>query len=113
MDSIRKAVAGRNDFFFLRIVGGGTAAGLAIICLAIEGFNDTFLLLAGLAAVVLTFPWHRLSALRAGPFEFSLERGQIKGAIDSIEIGGSYRTRINEVLSRYVVEVDRARGSRV
>jgi CheY-like chemotaxis protein len=113
VNRIRDALRGRDDFFLLRVVGGSTAAGLAIVSVAVDGVTGDFLLLAGLAAVVFAFPWHRLSALKAGPFELSLERGQIRGAIDSIEIGGVEKERVDETLARLTTDIERARGSRV
>lgn len=95
------------------MVGGSTAAVLAIVSVAVNGVNGDFLLLAGLAAVVFAFPWHRLSALKAGPFEFSLEQGQIKGAIDSIDVDGPEKGRIEGVLSRLAADIELARGGRV
>jgi len=110
---IRNALSGRGDFYLLRVVGGSTAAGLAVVSVVVDGVTGDFLLLTGLAAVVFAFPWHRLSALKAGPFEFSLEQGQIRGAIDGIEILGGEKGRIDETLARLAADTERARGSRV
>lgn len=96
-----------------RVIGGATAAVLAVLSVIAHGLEGTSLLLFGVAAVVLTFPWQRLAGLKAGPFEFSLERGQIRGAIDSIDVHGPEKERIEGVLSRLAADVERARGSRI
>jgi hypothetical protein len=113
MAQVRDALSGTDDFLVLRVVGGLTAVALAVLSAAVNGIDDVFLLLAGLAAVVLAFPWQRLSALRAGPFEFSLQSGQIRGAIDSIDVQGAEKERIESLLARLAPDVERARGSRV
>ena len=102
-----------GDFLLLRVVGGSTAALLAVITAATHGVNGAFLILTGAAAVVFAFPWQRLSALRAGPIEFSLEQGQIRGAIDAIDVHGTERERIDATLSRLATDIELARGSRV
>ncbi|HKT84070.1 MAG TPA: hypothetical protein VJQ84_09580 [Solirubrobacterales bacterium] len=113
MDRLGRALGGSDDFFLLRVAGGSAAALLAALSGIVNGIDGTFLLLAGAAVILLAFPWHRLSALRAGPFEFSLEQGQIKGAIQSIDVGGTERERIEALLSRLAIDVERARGSRI
>lgn len=113
MDRLRKLAARRDDFALFRVGGGLTAAALAVVSILADGFTNTALLLFGAAVLVLSFPWQRLSGLKAGPFEFSLERGQIRGAIDSIDVHGPEKERIESVLSRLASDVERARGSRV
>lgn len=113
MGRLRDALNGRDDFLVLRLVGGATAAALAVLSAVVNGIDDVFLVLAGLAAIVLAFPWQRLSALRAGPFEFSLQSGQIRGAIDAIDVQGAEKARIDALLARLAADVEHARGSRI
>jgi hypothetical protein len=108
-----RATVYHDDFFWLRVVGGTTAATLAVLSTVAHGIGSASLLLFGVAAVVLTFPWHRLAALKAGPFEFSLEQGQIRGAIDSIDLQGPEKERIERALSRLTADIELARGGRV
>jgi CheY-like chemotaxis protein len=113
MQWFRKAFGRRDDFFLLRFVGGLTAAALAVVSLAANGVDQTFLFLAGLASLILAFPWQRLAALKAGPFEFSLSQGQVRWAIDSIATKGRDKERIDAVLTRLAPDIEQARGSRV
>lgn len=132
MDSIRRAVAGRDEFFPLRVIGGTTATALAALSAVSDSVDSTTFILAGIAAVVFTFPWQRLAALKAGPFELSLERAQVKGAIDSVagaaakevmKSGGSHaqaegvedveREKLETLLSQLASEIERAHGGRI
>lgn len=110
---VRQALSRRDEFFWLRVVGGSTAIALALVTAIVNGIDEVFLIVAGIAALLLAFPWQRLSSLRAGPFEFSLEQGQIKGALEAIEIEGGEKQRLTHLLSRLATDVERARGSRV
>ena len=108
----------RDDFFALRIVVGFTAVGLAVVVVVVDGVHDAFLILVGIAALVFALPWQRLSGFKAGPFAFSLTEVQVEGAIKSIEIkgeriSGERKERLEDLLSRLKVDIERARGSRV
>jgi hypothetical protein len=103
----------RDEFFWLRVVGGATAIGLAITAIASDGVNATFLILAGAAAFVIAFPWQRLSGLKAGPLELSLTQGQIKAVVDSFEIEGEAKERLGRLLSRLKSDIELAKGGRV
>lgn len=86
---------------------------LAIADTAVNGLGNSSLLLFGVSALVLFFPWQRLSTLRAGPIEFALEHGQVRGALDAIKVDGPEKERVERTLSRLVTDIERARGSRV
>lgn len=113
MKRVRNAFGRSDDFSLLRVLGGSTAAALAAVTLAVNGVDGTFLLLVGIAALVFAFPWQRLAALRAGPFELSLEHGQIRWAINAIAVKGDEKERIDAILARLAPDVERARGSRI
>jgi len=108
----------RDEFFPLRILGSLTAAALAVVDAIANEVNGSFFLLAGIAALVLTFPWQLLRTLKAGPFELSLEQGQVHGAVRSLAISADEpdekaEERFSDLLARLQPDIERARGSRV
>jgi CheY-like chemotaxis protein len=108
----------RDEFFPLRILGSLTAAGLAIADVIANEVDGSFFLLAGIAALVLTFPWQLLRTLKAGPFELSLEQGQVHGAVKSLAISADEpdddaEKEFTDLLTRLQPDIERARGSRV
>lgn len=103
----------RDEFFWLRVIGCATAVALAAAILVADGIGTAFLLLVGIAAFVVAFPWQRLTTLRAGPFEMSLELGQIKAVVDAIEIEGEAKERLMALLARLKGDIELARGGRV
>lgn len=104
---------GNDDFFLLRVVGGTVAAALAIASTAVDGLTTSSLVLFGVATLAFAFPWQRLSTLKAGPLEFSLEQEQVRGALDGIKVDGPEKDRIERALSRLGPDLEQARGSRV
>lgn len=114
MDRFTKVLEGRDDFFPLRVFGGTASALLAVVSAVIDGIDTTFLVLAAVSILLFTLPWSRLSSLRAGPFEFSLEQGQIRGAIDSIvNVAGEEKEKIESLFARLSTDIEQARGSRI
>lgn len=91
---------------------------MAVVDAIANEVNGSFFLLAGIAALVLTFPWQLLRTLKAGPFELSLEQGQVHGAVRSLAISADEpdekaEERFSDLLARLQPDIERARGSRV
>jgi hypothetical protein len=132
IDKVREATTARDEFFALRVVGGISAAALAVLSAVSANVSDATLVLAGIAIFIVAFPWQRLAALKAGPFEFSLEPAQVKGMVDSVAgaaakhveaadgdraraagVAGSQKEKLPALLSQLDSDIKRARGSRV
>jgi len=78
-----------------------------------ERMDSTFLLLLALAVLIAFLPWERLKHLKAGGIELSLDRPQVKGAIDSLGLDRVENKQLQEMLSRNVLEIQQLNGSRI
>ncbi len=51
-----------------------------------DRMDQTFLLLIALAVLIPLVPWERLTTFKAAGIELVLERTQVKGALDSMDL---------------------------
>ena len=78
-----------------------------------ERMDPIFLLLIASAVLIFVLPWERLKSLKAGGIELSLEKPQVKGAIDSLGLNRVENKQLREKLSRRAPEIEQVKGSRI
>ncbi|MFQ5821748.1 MAG: hypothetical protein ACE5I5_17315 [Candidatus Heimdallarchaeota archaeon] len=78
-----------------------------------ERVDDIFLLLLTLAALILLFPWERLTSLKAAGIELSLEQPQIKGALEGLEMNRLENEQLKQKILSKAREIEQAQGSRI
>jgi len=91
---------------------------LAILRLAFfdevgDRMDATFLLLLAAAAAAVLMPWERLTSLKAGGVEFSLEQPQVRGAVQALGLDRVADERLKDQIERLNADIEKARGSRV
>lgn len=78
--------------------------------------DTTVVTLLGAAVLVLLVPWERLESFRGGGIEITIDRPEVKAAIEGLDFGEEGRLkneRLLERLERLRPELSRARRSRV
>lgn len=78
-----------------------------------ERVDDIFLLLLALAALILLFPWERLTSLKAAGIELSLEQPQIKGALEGLEMNRLENEQLKQKILSKAREIEQVQGSRI
>jgi CheY-like chemotaxis protein len=93
---------------------------LAVAILRLAFFDEvgdrmdaTFLLLLAAAAAAVLMPWERLTSLKAGGVEFSLEQPQVRGAVQALGLDRVADERLKDQIERLNADIEKARGSRV
>ena len=75
--------------------------------------DDTFLLLISAAVLILLLPWDRLSSISAGGIELTLDKPEVKGAIDGLGITRVKNKQLMKKLSQWTDEIEQVSGSRI
>lgn len=78
-----------------------------------ERMDNTFLLLLVAAVLIHIIPWDRLTAFKAGGVEFTLDKSQVRGAIEGLGLRKIENNQLRERLSAVQGEIEQAKGSRV
>ena len=75
--------------------------------------DGTFLLLLIAAVLIHVVPWERLTSFKAGGVEFTLDKPQVKGALEGLGLRKIENRQIHEMLSALQREIEQAKGSRI
>lgn len=107
----------RRPRFPLRQLTALALFGLAIVraffSTIAESMDETFFILIGLGFALLLLPIEKLTALKAGGFELSLEKPQVQGAIRSLGLERVEDKRLKGKISKYNELLPAIMGSRV
>jgi CheY-like chemotaxis protein len=80
---------------------------------ASQRMDNIFLLLLISAVLIYIVPWERLTAFKAGGVEFTLDKPQVKGAIEGLGLRKIENSRLRESLSALQQEIEQTKESRV
>jgi CheY-like chemotaxis protein len=75
--------------------------------------DSTFLLLVGIAVVIFIIPWEKITTFKGWGVELTLDKPQVKGALEGTGLTNLKRTPLWEKLSHLESEIENAKGSRV
>lgn len=75
--------------------------------------DNTFLLLLVAAVLIHVLPWERLTSFKAAGVEFTLDKPQVKGALEGLGLKRIENKQIQERLSALQQEIEQAKGSRI
>jgi len=75
--------------------------------------DQTFLIMIVLAVLIPLVPWERLTTFKAAGIELVLERTQVKGALDSMELDRIESEKIRRQLGALKGELQHFQGSRI
>lgn len=103
--------------FPLRVLIALVLVGLAVFralsSTLAESMDETFFLLIGLSLALLLLPIEKLTALKAGGFELSLEKPQVQGAIRGLGLERVEDKRLKGKISKHNELLPAIMGSRV
>lgn len=108
---------------FIQKARGATAA-TAILLVVVRLFggdvgarvDTTVVALLGAAVLILLVPWERLESFRGGGIEITIDRPEVKAAIEGLDFGEEGRLeneRLLEKLEQLRPQLNRVRRSRV
>lgn len=78
-----------------------------------DRMDQTFLLMITLAVLIPLVPWERLTTFKAAGIELVLERTQVKGALDSMDLDRIESEKIRRQLGALKGELQHFQGSRI
>ena len=78
-----------------------------------ERMDNTFLLLLAIALAVYIVPWDKITTFKGWGVELTLEKPQVRGAIEATGLKQLKSTPFWDRLSQLESEIEKARGSRI
>jgi len=101
-----------------KIILSGIVFSLAIINtiflkIGNEGIDSTFILLITLAVIIVLLPWENLTSLKAAGIELTLDKPQVKGALNSLKMDHRGKQLLEKKLSDLASEIEQIDHSRI
>jgi CheY-like chemotaxis protein len=79
-----------------------------------ERIDETFIMLLVVAAIILFLPWERLTLIKAGGFEFTIDKPEILGALEGfVDISRVENKQLLQLLKSREEEIRQVKGSRI